>query len=129
MSFGFSISDFITVGNLAWQVYKSCKDAPESFKNISQEVLSLHAVLKEVEETFLGHPLPQSKEAALAMIAGGCQDVLQDLQSLILKYESLGSNTKRTWDRMRWHVDDITELRARLTSNTVLLTTFIRYIL
>lgn len=25
MSFGFSISDFFAVGQLAWQVYKSCK--------------------------------------------------------------------------------------------------------
>jgi hypothetical protein len=54
MSFGFSIGDFVAVGNLAWQVWKSCKDAPESFRNVSQEVLSLHAVLKEIEELLEG---------------------------------------------------------------------------
>jgi hypothetical protein len=128
MSFGFSVGDFIAVGSLAWKVYKSCKDAPESFKNISLEVLSLHAVLKETEETLLGHPLPPSKVAGLATVTNGCKDVLQNLESLIVKYESLGSNSRRTWDRMRWHSDDITELRARLTSNVVLLTGYIRYI-
>lgn len=128
MSFGFSVGDFVAAGNLAWQVYKSCKAAPESFKNISQEVLSLHAVLKEIEETLLGRPLPPSKEAGLATVTGGCKDVLQDLQSLVLKYESLGWSTKRTWDRLRWHSDDIAELRARLTSNIVLLTAYIRYV-
>jgi hypothetical protein len=88
----------------------------------------LQAVLKEVEETLSGQPLAPSKEASLATITGGCKQVLQDLQSLVLKYESLGSNTKRTWDRLRWHADDIAELRARLTSNTVLLTVSMRYI-
>jgi hypothetical protein len=128
MSFGFSVGDFVAVGQFAWQVYKSCKDAPKSFKNVSQEVLSLHAVLKEAEETLSGYPLSQSKEASLATITSGCQDVLKDLQTLVLRYESLGSKTKRTWDRLRWHSDDIAELRARLTSNTVLLTAYIRYI-
>lgn len=128
MSFGFSVGDFVAILNLAWQVYKSCKDAPGSFRNISQEVLSLHAVLKEVEETLLDHPIPPSKEAGLATVTDGCKDVLQNLQSLVIKYESLGSNTKSTWDRMRWHSDDIAELRARLTSNIVLLTAYIRYI-
>jgi hypothetical protein len=126
LSFGFSISDFIAVGNLAWQVWKSCKDAPESFKNISQEVLSLYAVLREIEELLEGQTLSGSREARLRTIKEGCQDVLQDLQALVRKYESLGSQAKRTWDRLRWHADDIAELRARLTSNTVLLTAYIR---
>ena len=127
MSFGYSVGDFIGLGQLAWQVYKSCKDAPGSFKNISSEVLSLHAVLKEVEETLSGCSLSQAKRANLVKITSGCQDTLRDLQSLVNKYESLGTQTKRTWDRMRWHSNDIAELRARLTSNTVMLTAFLRY--
>jgi hypothetical protein len=90
MSFGYSVGDFIALGQLAWQVYKSCKDAPGSFRNISSEVLSLHAVLKEVEETLLSYTLPKSKQASLVTITSGCQDVLGDLQSLVNKYESLG---------------------------------------
>jgi hypothetical protein len=127
MSFGYSVGDFIALGQLAWQVYKSCKDAPGSFKNISSEVLSLHAVMKEVEETLSSCTLPQSKQASLVTITNGCKDALQDLQSLVDRYESLGLQTKRTWDRLRWHSNDIAELRARLTSNTVLLTAFLRY--
>lgn len=127
MSFGYSVGDFAALGQFAWHVYKSCKDAPESFKNMSLEVLSLHAVLKEVEETLSGYPLSQSRQASLETITNGCQEVLQDLQSLVDRYQSLGSQTKRSWDRLRWHSNDIAELRARLTSNTVLLTAFIRY--
>lgn len=126
MSFGYSVGDFIAVGHLAWSVYKSCKEAPESFGNISVEVLSLHAVLKEVEELLEDQPLSASKKNSLATITSGCQDVLKDLQRLTKKYESLGTKSKRTWDRMRWGSNDIAELRQRLTSNTVMLTAFVR---
>ena len=128
MSFGYSVGDFLAVGQLAWKVYKSCRDAPESFNNISLEVLSLHALLKEVEETLSSCPLTQSKQASLATITAGCQNVLLDLQALVLKYESLGTQSKRTWDRVRWGSKDIAELRARLTSNTMLLTAFLRHV-
>lgn len=52
MSFGFSIADFAALGQLAWKRYKTCKEVPESFKNISQEVSSLYLVMKEVEGTY-----------------------------------------------------------------------------
>jgi len=128
MSFGYSVGDFLAVGQLAWNVYKSCRDAPESFKDISTEVLSLHAVLKEAEEILPSQPASPSTQNRLKVVTQGCESVLSDLQSLVDKYESLGSMTKRTWDRMRWGSEDIAELRARLTSNTVMLTAFIRYV-
>jgi hypothetical protein len=129
MSFGYSVGDFLAVGQLAWKVYKSCRDAPESFSNISGEVLSLHAVVKEVEETISDEPLSPSRQRSLATISLGCEGVLRDLQALVLKYQSLGSQSKRTWDRMKWGLNDVAELRARLTSNTVFLTAFMRHVM
>jgi hypothetical protein len=102
MSFGYSVGDFVAVGQLAWTVYKSCKEAPESFANISVEVLSLHVVLKEVEELLSDQNLPALKLDGLTIITNGYQDVLRDLEALTKKYESLGSKSKRTWDRVRW---------------------------
>ncbi|XMA13413.1 hypothetical protein WAI453_006204 [Rhynchosporium graminicola] len=125
MSFGFGVGDFLAVGKLAWAVYKSCKDAPESFSNMSTEVLLLHAVLKEVEEALADEPLTESKKLNLATIGSGCHSVLSDLQILLTKYESMGPQSRRTWDRMKWGSNDVTGLRARLTSNTILLTTFL----
>lgn len=126
MSFGFSVGDFIAVSKLAWNVYKSCKEAPESFKNITTEVLSLHAVLREAEETLSSQSLPTTTQAHLKIVVDGCKDVLEELQSLIDKYESLGTRSKRTWDRLGWGSKDINELRSRLVSNTLLLNTCIR---
>ena len=59
------------------------------------------------------------------VIKDGCDKVLNDLQSLVVRYESLGTQSKRTWDRMKWSNDDVAEIRARLTSNVAVLTAFI----
>jgi hypothetical protein len=126
MSFGYSVGDFIAVGTFAWKVYKSCKEAPESFGTISQEVLSLHAVLKEAEETVFTQSLPLDKQERLKAVGVGCYRVLEDLDNLVKKYQSLGTQGKRTWDRMKWGTEDVAELRARLTSTTGLLTAWIR---
>jgi hypothetical protein len=124
-AFGFGVGDFFTIGTLAWNLYNSCKEAPESFRNISSEVLSMHIVLKEVEEV-LAPPLAPIKQEHLEAIGKGCYLVLNDLDNLVKRYQSLGS--KWTWDRMRYGMEDIAELRARLTSNTGLLTAWIKYV-
>lgn len=102
------------------------KGSAESFRNISSEVLSLHAVLKESEETLLVPPPSPTREAHLRVVLEGCTSVLDDLQALVKKYEGFGSKSKVTWERMRWCKEDITEIRLRLTSNVALLTALIR---
>jgi hypothetical protein len=124
--YGFGVGDVIAVGTIAWNVYKSCRAAPESFSNISLEVLSLHAVLKEAEETVFKSPLPTESQERLTTVGDGCRGVLDDLQKLVDRYESLGTQSKRTWDRMKWGAQDIAEIRQRLISNTTMLTAFIR---
>ena len=126
MGFGFSVGDVAALGQIAWKVYKACKYAPESFKNVSQEVLSLHAVLKELEETYSGATLSAARQSRLDIVGDGCRAVLEDLQSVLDKYNSLGTKTKRTWARLGWGSKNIAELRSRLISNTVLLTTFVK---
>lgn len=85
----------------------------------------MHAVLKEGEEIFFVHPLPTARAERLNTIKEGCEKVLVDLQNLVERYESLGTQSKRTWDRMRWGNEDVAQIRARLTSNISLLTAFI----
>ena len=64
-----------------------------------------------------GRGSPSSKKA--------CDKVLGDLQSLVDKYERLGTQSKRTWDRIKWGNEDVAEIRARLTSTIALLTAYI----
>jgi N-terminal domain on NACHT_NTPase and P-loop NTPases len=126
MSFGFAVGDFIAVWNLASEAIKSFKGAPEGFKSISNEVLSLQAVLQEINETLSGHTLSISRHERLATILRGCRHVLEKLKPILKKYESLGSLEKKFFDRVRWEPKEIAELRHQLTSNITLLTAFIR---
>ena len=120
------MGDFAALGQLTWKIYKACKNAPEGFKNITQEVLSLHAVLKELEETYSDANLSPAQQSRLKIIGDGCHAILEDLQDLVDRYNGLGTKTKRTWDRLAWGSENVAELRSRLISNTVLLTTFIK---
>ena len=85
-------------------------------------------MLKEAEETVFAQLLSPEKQERLQVVGDGCHHVLKDLDNLCKKYRSLGTQTKRTWDRMRWGSEDVAELRARLISNTGLLTAWIRYV-
>lgn len=125
--YGFGICDFTAVGTLAWQVFKAAKNAPDSFQAIHVEVLSLYAVLKEAEETVFQSPLKPERQMRIETVVNGCTSILGDLQSLVSKYESLGLQSKWTWDRIRWSNEEITELRARLISNVTMLMAVIRY--
>ena len=126
MSFGYGASDVLAVGKLAYVVFKSCKDAPGSFRNVSAEVASMHTVLKEVEESVAAQSLSPERQARLKPSIDCCKDVLEELQKLIDKYQSLGTQSKRTWDRMGFGLKDIESIRLRLLSSVVLLNTFLR---
>lgn len=123
MSFGWSAGDILAVIQLAWNVYSSYHDAPENLGNISQEVLSLHAVLDQLKEVYAGHTLSSSRQANLATIVEGCCDILKKLDALMKKYLSMGA-----WHGLKWGTEDISQLRARLTSNTTLLSASLRLV-
>jgi hypothetical protein len=54
MSFGFSVGDFIAVGQLAFRLYRDCfmvtKGAPQEFQALTGELSNLHNTLKVLEE-------------------------------------------------------------------------------
>ena len=125
MSFGVSISDLIQVGNLSWNLYRGCRDSSDEFKRICQEVAALHVVVKETEEQFAeSRGLSPTRDHRLGVLLEGTNDVLQDLKKLLDSYESLGTQAQRTWDRMRWGLEDLADVRNRLISNTTLITAF-----
>ena len=103
------------------------KAAPGVFGIISGELESLHCVLEEAADTQLSHPLPPRRQARLKTILDGCISVLADLQYIVQKYQSLGTDEKSSWDRLRLGGEDIAEIRSRLVFNITLLTAFRRF--
>ena len=124
MSFGYSVGDFLAVGQLCWKIYKKCKDSPENYAELASEVGALHNVVKETEELLSQQALTSRQENKLLTCRQGCESVLKDLDGLLDKYESLGTSSRRTFDRMGFGMRDINSIRLRLISNTSLLDAF-----
>ncbi|OTA92775.1 hypothetical protein M434DRAFT_31531 [Hypoxylon sp. CO27-5] len=125
MSFGVGFGDLVLASKLAWTVYKACKDSSENFKRLSSEVASLHVILKETED-YLNEfsELDTSRKNRLTILTDGCNATLQDLEKLLNSYDRLGTQAQRTWDRMRFGLEDFADIRSRLVSNATLLTAF-----
>lgn len=122
MSFGYGIGDFLAISKLALAVYNVYKDAPDEFKNISDEIKSLHIIIDQHKE----RELPPEQQQKLGELLHGCENVLKDLDKLMKKYQGLGaSQGPRTIDRFKWDPKEVTNLRDRLISNTNLLSTFL----
>ena len=130
MSFGFGVGDFLAVGKLVLDVYRAYADAPEQFHDFSQEILSLHIVIQQVEDQL---DIPGSGGVAslgakakndVEILCGGLQAIMKELGDLLKKYQSLSENHSISFDRLRWGQEDLVRLRDKLRSNLALLTTF-----
>ena len=124
MSFGYSVGDVLVVGQLCWKVYKKCKESPGNYAELASEVGALHNVVKETEELVNEQKLTSQQENKLVTCRQGCESVLKDLDGLLVKYESLGTNARRNLDRVGFGMQDINGIRLRLISNTSLLDAF-----
>ena len=124
MSFGFGVGDFVTVGQLCWKVYKKCKDSPGNYADLSTEVGNLHNVIKETDELLSQQQLTADEKAKVITCRQGCQDVLEDLNRLLIKYENLGTKAQRAFDRAGFGMQDMVGIRLRLISNVSILDAF-----
>jgi hypothetical protein len=128
MSFGCGVGDVVLLTQLAWKTYKACKDAPASFANLAQETQSLHAILQETEEVLRDShtKVTRVQQRRLQGVTDGCRSVLVDLEAVLQKYESLGTQSRMTWDRMGYATEGIAEIRSRLISHALLLSSFVQ---
>ena len=127
MSFGYSVGDFIAISGLAVKVYSAYKDAPDDYKHISDEVKSLRIIVDQAAKYLNNTALGNDKQREGWEALQSCQSVLEDLNSLIEKYKSLASTDKmQVFKRIKLGTEDIMTLRARLMSNTVILSNFNR---
>ena len=124
MSIGFSVSDFLTVPQFAWQVYKACRDSSSEYAELSCEVLSLHAVVKTSQELLQSVTLSAEQSANLIAIGNGCYSTLKYVEKQLSRYDSLGSQNKRLRHRFRWSVEKVADVRMRIISHTAMLAAF-----
>ena len=80
--------------------------------------------MKETEELLSQQDLTAKQKEALERSRVVCADVLKDLDALLDKYASLGTQSQRTFDRMGFGQQNISEIRVRLISSVTLLDAF-----
>ncbi|KAL8905365.1 MAG: hypothetical protein Q9171_006695 [Xanthocarpia ochracea] len=124
MSFGCGVGDFILLTKLGWNVYKKCKDSTGSYAELTSDVSSFRSVLQETEELLSEQTLTEMQKSRLLSCQQGCEAVLNDLDNLLARYESLGTSKQRTFDRMRMGHEDVNGIRQRLILNGSLLDSF-----
>lgn len=81
-------------------------------------------MLKETEELLSQQDLTSAQQGRLTKCRQGCDALLSDLNTLLLKYESLGTKSQRTFDRMGYGTHDMEAIRLRLISNVSMLDAF-----
>ena len=127
MSLRSGVGDIMAISGLAVKVYTAYQDATGDYRNISDEVKSLHIVIDKAVQHLNDPTLSNNYQQEGQEVLTGCQNVLKDLDALIMKYNSLASaNTSKVIDRIKLGTEDIATLRIRLISNTGLLNGFIQ---
>ena len=92
------MGDIMAISGLALKVYTAYKDAPDDYRNIADEVNSLHIIINEAAQHFGSTALSNKKQQGGTKILEGCQNVLKDLDALIEKYNALASaNTSQVF--------------------------------
>ena len=132
VSFGFSLSDAVLLTQLAWKTVQNARRACGEHDELTHEVSSLHIVLRRLESEIRipESPLNQSDGSyseELEVIISGCKKVLNVLDSILKKYNSLSEeerSVKKIWQRIRFgngQVADLGDQREKLTYYTTLL--------
>lgn len=90
----------------------------------------MHTALKELEDEIenpdsILNRTGAGKKAELGLLVKNCTGVLQQLNKLLTKYKSLGTTSKRTWDRLRWGAENLQDIREKLLTHTSSLTLFL----
>ena len=102
----------------------------ETTRSESSAVIALHTAIKELEDEIenpdsILNRTGAGKKAELGILVKNCAGVLQQLNKLLTKYKSLGTTTKRTWDRLRWGAENLQDIREKLLTHTSSLTLFL----
>lgn len=129
MSFGFSVGDFATAAQLAWDLYRYCykvaRDAPEDFKLLLGEITMLSQSIRLLEEEAANpdSTMVRAGEDRVRMVKEMMVRVeitLKELQKHAARYDKLGDVTlpkrKKIWAKFRWSTDaaDLDSLRNKV---------------
>ena len=122
MSFGFSVGDFLQLGNAAWTLYKHIQNAPAELKVLADDVGMLHYTLKSMDENIVkSATIGNDAAEGLQEVSTRCREVLAELEPLVIKY---GRAKLSTWHKIKWQRVDIDGIQRRLKAALQVLNSF-----
>ncbi|KAL9613065.1 MAG: hypothetical protein Q9167_002364 [Letrouitia subvulpina] len=106
------------------------KNASSEFEEVSHEVVALHAPIKELEDEARNpnsvlSRAGSSKCKELSELLQNCKLVLNRLDTLLVKYRRLGTQSRRTWDRLKFGCEGLQDVREKLTFHTSTINLFL----
>ena len=129
MSFGFSPSDVLALVNLTSKAYRGWKHACGEYADITGSLDSLLIILEriEAEARKLDSVLTRTADDRqdLEDVLSNCEPTVRELHAIIDKYKSLASSRERNWDRLRFGVKNLSDLRAKLTQHIAAITAYL----
>ncbi|KAI4204967.1 MAG: hypothetical protein LQ350_000819 [Teloschistes chrysophthalmus] len=117
MSLGFSLTDFVTLPQLAWKVHTALKEAPGNHRALSDEVLSLHQILVRLADDSpdLRKNLRPTDRADFERVVTRCKNALSDVDAVLQKIPSR-KGKPWIWARASFAALDLTPLRLRIAA-------------
>ncbi|KAI8942632.1 hypothetical protein NX059_000686 [Plenodomus lindquistii] len=122
MSFGVSVGDVIKLCEMAGRVYKNCRDCTGEYRSLTSEARSLANLLEDIQDKY--DKIPQNRRQQLVDAYDPCIEVLQELDKLLLHYNSLDTKAARTWNRLKYDPERSKSLREKLVASVAMLNTF-----
>ncbi|MCJ1469097.1 hypothetical protein MMC07_007730 [Pseudocyphellaria aurata] len=130
LSFGFSVADFVNLGQSAWTTYQACKNAGGKYQRLSHELKGLHIALDrlkdEAEKPESLVRLDMERHSGnVQQIWRGCDDILRNVDKLIDKHRSLGMGKKKLRDRLQFGTKDLGDIRSEIAAWTNVINVYI----
>lgn len=141
MSFGYAIGDVIAVTQLAWNTVQNARKACGEHDELTREVLSLHVVLRRLEQEVEKPENPINEvnsggthREELRVIFDGCKKVLNILDQVLTKYNALSERERsgrKLWQQIRFgngKMTNLAEMRGKLTYYTSAMSLFLNMV-
>lgn len=125
-SVGVGLGDFIALPTLALKIYQLCRDAPEDFRDLAVQVKSLSDILQNVNSTLSSVDFDDAiKEHGLSLLQES-EATLKDVEKKMAKFNKRTPNNLAKRDLLRWVIDNLSSVRARIQGNTIALTAYLQ---
>lgn len=127
MSFGISIGDLIAIGTLASQLSNALRGAAPEFQDCASLCDDVSLVIQACTTNRTNSPLLKQDIKTIVLLNTSCNTTLAALQTLLRRYESLGSTSHRVRDTLgfAYAKGDCDRLRRRLGEHLLVINTFL----